>query len=48
MGRVNKTTEGVFVNVVGTSKERSSYDQFITRNNDTGGLRWILSGRFCN
>ena len=42
MGRVNKTTEGVFVNVVGTSKERSSYDQFITRNNDTGG-----SGGYC-
>jgi len=31
MGRLNKTTEGVFVNIVGTSKERSSYDQFITR-----------------
>lgn len=33
MGRLNKTTEGVFVNIVGTSKERSSYDQFITRSN---------------
>lgn len=32
MGRVNKTTEGVFVNIVGTSSKRSSYDQFITRN----------------
>ena len=33
MGRLNKTTEGVFVNIVGTSKERSSYDQFISRSN---------------
>jgi hypothetical protein len=33
MGRLNKTTEGVFVNIVGTSKERSTYDQFITRSN---------------
>ena len=32
MGRVNKTTDGVFVNIVGTSKERSAYNQFITRN----------------
>jgi hypothetical protein len=32
MGRVNKTTEGVFVNIVGTASKRSSYDQFITRN----------------
>jgi hypothetical protein len=32
MGRVNKTTEGVFVNIMGTSSKRSSYDQFITRN----------------
>ena len=37
MGRVNKTTEGVFVNIVGTSKERSSYDQFITRSDNTDG-----------
>ena len=29
MGRVNKTTEGVFVNIMGTSSKRSSYDQFI-------------------
>lgn len=34
MGRVNKTTEGVFVNIVGTSAKRSSYDQFITRTTD--------------
>jgi hypothetical protein len=33
MGRLNKTTEGVFVNIVGTSKERSTYDQFISRSN---------------
>ena len=42
MGRVNKTTEGVFVNVVGTSKERSSYDQFITRSDNTDG-----PGEYC-
>jgi len=42
MGRVNKTTEGVFVNVVGTSKERSSYDQFITRSDNTDE-----SGEYC-
>ncbi len=35
MGRLNKTTEGVFVNIVGTSKERSTYDQFITRSNES-------------
>lgn len=31
MGRVNKTTEGVFVNIVGTSSKKSAYHQFITR-----------------
>ena len=36
MGRVNKTTEGVFVNIVGTASKRSSYDQFITRNPEDG------------
>lgn len=29
MGRVNKNIEGVFVNVVGNEKEKSSYDRFI-------------------
>jgi len=29
MGRVNKTIEGVFTNIVGTSTEISSYHQFI-------------------
>lgn len=29
MGRVNKTIEGVFTNIIGTSKEISSYQQFI-------------------
>ena len=29
MGRVNKDIEGVFVNVVGNEKEKSSYDRFI-------------------
>ena len=30
MGRVNKTIDGVFTNIVGTSTEHSSYDIFIT------------------
>ena len=29
MGRVNKTIEGVFIDIVGTSVEMSSYDQFL-------------------
>ena len=29
MGRVNKNIEGVFVNVVGNEKEKSSYDRFM-------------------
>jgi hypothetical protein len=29
MGRVNKSIEGVFVDIVGTSSEHSSYDMFI-------------------
>jgi len=29
MGRVNKTIEGVFTNIVGSSKEISAYQQFI-------------------
>jgi hypothetical protein len=29
MGRVNKTIDGVFTDIVGTSTELSSYDQFI-------------------
>lgn len=34
MGRTNKTTEGAFVDIVGTSSELSSYDVFI--NHGTG------------
>ena len=34
MGRTNKTTEGVFVDIIGTSSEISAYDVFI--NNSTG------------
>lgn len=34
MGRVNKTIEGVFVDIVGTSTKHSSYDTFI--NNENG------------
>ena len=30
MGRVNKSTEGVFTNIVGNRVERSSYNQFIS------------------
>ena len=30
MGRVNKSTEGVFTNIVGNRVERSSYSQFIS------------------
>ena len=29
MGRVNKTIEGVFIDIVGSKSELSSYDQFI-------------------
>ena len=29
MGRVNKLTEGVFAEMVGTSKEISKYDEFV-------------------
>lgn len=31
MGRVNKSTEGVFVNIVGSNSEISKYKQFIDR-----------------
>jgi hypothetical protein len=30
MGRVNKTIDGVFIEIVGTSTEMPSYDQFIS------------------
>lgn len=33
MGRVNKDIEGVFVNVVGNEKEKSSYDRFLDYGN---------------
>ena len=29
MGRVNRDIEGVFVNIVGNEKEKSSYDRFL-------------------
>lgn len=35
MGRVNKTIEGVFTNIVGTSTEISSYNQFINHGKGT-------------
>jgi len=35
MGRVNKTIEGVFTNIVGTSTEISSYNQFINHGKDS-------------
>ncbi len=31
MGRVNKTIEGVFIDIVGSSSEVSGYDQFINQ-----------------
>lgn len=34
MGRVNKTIEGVFINIVGSPSEVSSYDQFINHGGD--------------
>lgn len=34
MGRVNKTIEGVFTNIVGTSSEISTYNQFINQGED--------------
>lgn len=33
MGRVNKTIEGVFIDIVGSKIELSSYDQFINHGN---------------
>lgn len=41
MGRVNKSTEGVFVNIVGSSSEISKYQQFLHRSPST-----ILSGKY--
>lgn len=34
MGRVNKTIEGVFIDIVGSPSEVSSYDQFLNHGND--------------
>lgn len=34
MGRVNKTTEGVFTNIVGDMSTRPAYSQFISKNTD--------------
>jgi hypothetical protein len=34
MGRVNKSIEGVFIGIVGTSSEISTYHQFINQSND--------------
>ena len=36
MGRVNKTIDGVFTDIVGGEKEISSYTQFLTNN---GGVK---------
>ena len=41
MGRVNKSTEGVFVNIVGSTSEISKYQQFLHRSPAT-----ILSGKY--
>lgn len=41
MGRVNKSTEGVFVNIVGSNSEISKYKQFLYRSPST-----ILSGKY--
>lgn len=41
MGRVNKSTEGVFVNIVGSNSEISKYKQFLHRSPST-----ILSGKY--
>ena len=41
MGRVNKSTEGVFVNIVGSSSEISKYQQFLHRSPST-----ISSGKY--
>ena len=41
MGRVNKSTEGVFVNIVGSASEISKYQQFLHRS-PSG----ILSGKY--
>ena len=41
MGRVNKSTEGVFVNIVGSNSEISKYQQFLHRSPST-----ILSGKY--
>ena len=34
MGRVNKTIEGVFIDIVGSPSEVSGYDQFLNHGND--------------
>jgi len=41
MGRVNKSTEGVFVNIVGSASEISKYQQFLHRSPST-----ISSGKY--
>jgi len=41
MGRVNKSTEGVFVNIVGSASEISKYEQFLHRSPSTK-----LSGKY--
>jgi len=41
MGRVNKSTEGVFVNIVGSTSEISKYEQFLHRSPSTK-----LSGKY--
>ena len=36
MGRVNKTTEGVFINLIGSNSTRPLYDQFINQESPDG------------
>ena len=34
MGRINKTIEGVFIDIVGNSSKLSGYDQFLNQGTD--------------
>jgi hypothetical protein len=39
MGRLNKTIDGVFINMVGTPNELSLYDQFINNGDETNSSK---------
>ena len=43
MGRVNKTISGVFVDIVGTSKEISQYRQFINHGGQVNQIPEVKS-----